>query len=137
LSAGELGAFYRTPRRISDARVINLPESGGQIFLWNEDAGNGGRTPHYAVSPDGKTVATIREVSYEMMLRYAKFDPLAEVPAAPDNLTARSGASSEFRFRRRFQNFFIRRAAIYNDCRTLFSFHGKYLHCLSRARHKF
>ncbi len=46
LSAGELGAFYRTPRRISDARVINLPESGGQIFLWNEDAGNGGRTPN-------------------------------------------------------------------------------------------
>jgi len=95
LNAGELGTFHRTPRRILSARLINLPENSGQIFVWNEETESGSQSPHYAISLDGKTIGTIRETSYEMMLRYGKFDPLAEIPATPDNLTARIGTSAD------------------------------------------
>jgi hypothetical protein len=95
LSAGEFGTFHRTARRISDARLVNLPETNARVFLWNEDAASGGKSPFYAVSLDGKTIETIRETSYEMMLRYAKFDPLVETPTAPDNLTARTGTTTD------------------------------------------
>jgi hypothetical protein len=87
LSADKVGAFHRTPRKISDARLINLPESSGKVYVWNEETGDGAQSPHYAVSLDGKTVSTVRETSNEMLLRYARFDPLVEVPATPDNLT--------------------------------------------------
>jgi hypothetical protein len=95
LSAGELGAFHRTPRKISDARLINLPETGGQVFVWNEETGSGSKSPHYAISLDGKIVGTVRETSYEMLLRYGKFDPLVEIPSTADNLTAKNGTNSD------------------------------------------
>lgn len=95
LSAGKVGAFHRTPRKISGARLINLPESNGRVFVWNEETGGGTKSPHYAISLDGKTVGAARETSYEMLLRYAKFDPLVEVPATPDNLTERAETGTD------------------------------------------
>jgi len=95
LSAGELGTFYRTERKISDSRLITLPETNAQVVMWNEETGSGGKSPFYAVSLDGKTVGRIQETSYEMLLRYGKFDPLVEMPATPDNLMARTGVSGD------------------------------------------
>ena len=90
LSATEFGDFYRTTREVSGARAIDLPDSRTKVFIWNEADENGGRIPFYAVSLDGKTIAKTQETSFEMKLRYAKFDPLVGVPATPENLTAKS-----------------------------------------------
>ncbi len=89
LSADNVGAFHRTPRKISGTRVIDLPGSSGKVYVWTEETGEGTQLPHYAVSLDGKTVNSVRETSYEVLLRYATFDPLLAVPATPDNLTRR------------------------------------------------
>jgi hypothetical protein len=95
LSTTELGAFYQTARTVSNARSVALPESDTQVFTWQEEAANGSKSPFYAISMDGKTVAKIQETSYEMMLRYGKFDPIVEVPATPDFLTAKTGVNAE------------------------------------------
>ena len=94
-STTELGTFYRTARTVNDARLINLPDSAAQVFVWQED-GEAGKVPFYAISLDGKTINKIQQTSYEMMLRYGKFDPLVEVvPTVPAALTARPSISGE------------------------------------------
>ena len=95
LSAGELGTFHRTPRSVTEARLINLPESKTQVFTWNEENQSGSKSPFYAISLDGKTIGKVQETSYEMMLRYGKFDPLVSTPATPDELTARPAISGD------------------------------------------
>ncbi|MCY7375500.1 MAG: FG-GAP-like repeat-containing protein, partial [Pyrinomonadaceae bacterium] len=95
LSAGELGKFHRTTREVSDARAINLPESKTKVLTWNETAESGNKVPFYAISLDGKTVAKIQETSFDLKLRFAKFDPLVEVPATPDALTAKTAIDAD------------------------------------------
>ena len=75
LSSHELGEIHRTTQAISDERIVKLPDSETQIIAWNE-----GTTPFYAVSLDGKTVSRVTETSYELKLRYGKFDPLVSTP---------------------------------------------------------
>ncbi|MCY7348291.1 MAG: FG-GAP-like repeat-containing protein [Pyrinomonadaceae bacterium] len=95
LSADGLGTFYRTTRAISDARLIVLPNSDTRIITWQEENESGGKLPFYAVSLNGQTIEKVQETSYEMLLRYAKFDPLAGVPSTPDALTAKNRTDAE------------------------------------------
>jgi hypothetical protein len=89
LSTKELRAFHRTTRQTSDARLINLPNSNRKIITWNEQENDGRKVPVYAISLDGETVSKVQETSYELMLRFAKFDPLANIPQTPDSLSAK------------------------------------------------
>ncbi|MGD9691006.1 MAG: S8 family serine peptidase [Phycisphaerales bacterium] len=65
------------------ARVLPIPGGPGWIALWN-DAG----APHYAISLDGLTVDRHGPTSYDLLLRYDRFDPLAREPVVPPALTA-------------------------------------------------
>jgi hypothetical protein len=95
LSVSGLGTFHRTVREVTEARAIEMPESPAKVVVWNETAGGGSKVPHYAISLDGKTVSAVKETSYELMLRYGKFDPLVGVPSTPSELTARRAASGK------------------------------------------
>jgi hypothetical protein len=95
MNAGGLGTFYRSARAITDARVIELPQSNTKVFTWQEEGQSGSKSPFYAISLDGKTIVKTQETSYEMLLRYANFDPLVEVPTTTDALTAKNSADAE------------------------------------------
>jgi hypothetical protein len=88
LSTPELGTFHRTSNKIENARLIQVPHSRAQIALWQEQQADGRNASFYAISLDGQTVARVQETSYDILLRYAKFDPAAERPAIPQNLKA-------------------------------------------------
>jgi hypothetical protein len=72
-----------------------LPESNTKVFTWQEEGESGSKSPFYAISLDGKTIEKTQETSYEMLLRYAKFDPLIEVPATTAALTAKNIGDAE------------------------------------------
>ncbi|MDQ3713339.1 MAG: S8 family serine peptidase, partial [Acidobacteriota bacterium] len=95
MSAGALGTFHRTTRAITDAQIIELPQSNTKVFTWQEAGESGSKSPFYAISLDGKTIEKTQETSYEMLLRYAKFDPLVEIPTTTDALTAKNDGDAE------------------------------------------
>ena len=95
LFTSDLGAFHRTSRTISDTRAMTFPNSKTQVFTWQEDNETGSRTAYYAISLDGKAVSTVQEASNEMLLRYAAFDPLVQVPQTPLKLSARAERQTE------------------------------------------
>jgi Carboxypeptidase regulatory-like domain/Subtilase family len=86
LFTDDLGSFHRTSRTVSDTRAISFADSKTQVFTWQEDNQRDSRTSHYAISLDGTTVSTVQEASTEMLLRYAAFDPLVQVPKTPQKL---------------------------------------------------
>ncbi|MBV9956791.1 MAG: S8 family serine peptidase, partial [Acidobacteria bacterium] len=88
LSTPELGTFYRTSNKIENARLIELSGSPARIALWEEQRADGTYAPFYAISLDGHEVARVHETSYDILLRYAKFDPAAASPSIPQNLRA-------------------------------------------------
>ena len=94
LSTPALGKFYRTTRRTSDMRLIQFPETNAQVMTWREQDGDG-KKPFYAVSMDGKSVSRATETSYEVMLRYGKFDPLVAQPVVPRILQAKTDDSGK------------------------------------------
>ncbi len=93
LSANGLGTFHRTSRRIENARLLDLPDSTAQVALWEEQRTDGSKASFYAISLDGRTMATAQETSYDILLRYAKFDPATQRPAVPENLKASAPAA--------------------------------------------
>ncbi|HZH35125.1 MAG TPA: S8 family serine peptidase, partial [Pyrinomonadaceae bacterium] len=89
LGTSSLGDFHRTERTISDTKIIQLPESNGKAIIWQEQ-GVGRKIPFYALSTDGKNVSRVQETSYDLMLRYASFDPLVSAPETPSALSAKT-----------------------------------------------
>ncbi len=72
------GEFHSTSREVVDLRTIVVPGTTETVILWNE-VDQGGVIPHYALSRDGQTLAgRVRETSYDMDLRYGRFDPLVD-----------------------------------------------------------
>jgi hypothetical protein len=93
LSASGLGTFHRTPHKIANARLIEAPESRTELAVWEEQRADGRTAYFYAISLDGQTVARVQETSYDILLRYSKFDPVRQRPAIPENLRAGAPAS--------------------------------------------
>ena len=93
LSSQNLGTFHRSSQKIENARSIQLPNSRTELVLWEELQADGRTTSFYAISLDGQSVASVQETSYDILLRYAKFDPMRERPAVPENLKARAAGS--------------------------------------------
>ncbi|HSK72964.1 MAG TPA: FG-GAP-like repeat-containing protein [Pyrinomonadaceae bacterium] len=87
LSTAESGEFYRSARQPLDVKTIDLSESNARVILWNEESA-GRKIPFYAVSLDGNEVSASKETSYELKLRYRKFDPLVDLPDTPASLEA-------------------------------------------------
>ncbi len=71
--------FHSTAAEVRDARLVEVPSSDQVVALWEERAGNDW-LPFYAISLDGQSFATIKQTSYELMLRLERFDPLERVP---------------------------------------------------------
>jgi len=78
------------PRRGGE---IRLQDSRTVVRTWRDQGGN-----HYAVSVDGGQFVEVENTSYEILLRYAEFDPMAGPPAVPPHLqSAGIGAEDELR----------------------------------------
>jgi len=85
--------FHRTANEIRDQRLIDVPGSPGRVALWSEVLPDGAVVPFYGISLDGSTMATVRQTSYVMELRYGKFDPQVTEPPVPASLAADSGSN--------------------------------------------
>ena len=72
--------FHRTANPVSGERLVEVAGSPVRLVLWNETLPDGSLQAHYAIGLDGNNMATVRPTSYEMQLRYAKFDPEAGAP---------------------------------------------------------
>ena len=59
------------------ARMIAVPGTSVVLKLWDARGPNGVVVPHYAISRDGAAFSAPRPTSYEILLRYDEFDPLA------------------------------------------------------------
>ena len=71
-----------------DERLINVPGSTTRLILWEETDANGVTAPFYAISLDGKSIATVRETSYVLKLRHGDHDPAVFVPSVDTSLAA-------------------------------------------------
>jgi hypothetical protein len=89
LTSPRLGTLRETAQKIENARSIRMPNSNAELVLWDEQQTDGRELPFYAISLDGRTVNSVQQASYDLLLRYAKFDPALQRPAIPETL--RSG----------------------------------------------
>ncbi|MAG55344.1 MAG: peptidase S8 [Planctomycetes bacterium] len=76
-------SVHRTRAAVLNTRVVATEASPVIAVLWDQfDAGEG-RVPWYALSLDGKSFSRVTRTSYEIKLKYARFDPLVDVPGVP------------------------------------------------------
>lgn len=74
---------------IFNQRYIAVPGSTILLKLWEEQLDTGEVLPFYSISLDGgNSVVRTVQVSYELGLRYAHFDPLEETPVVEPVLAA-------------------------------------------------
>jgi hypothetical protein len=76
---------HETQAHVDDLALRSVPGSLALAATWTETTGNQA-TPFYALSLDGITFHGAQSTSYEIELRYARFDPLRSVPAVPASL---------------------------------------------------
>ena len=88
LRLGDADPFHTTDRTVVNLRSVAIPNSVGIAVLWEEIDVNARREPFYAVGLDGTNVDTVRATSYDLRLRFARFDPAIEAPAVPAALLA-------------------------------------------------
>src|SRR5688572_27577422 len=72
----------QTSSEVADLDLRSVPGSPALAATWTEFA-DGARVPWYALSLDGVRFHPAQPTSYEIELRYARFDPLVQVPAVP------------------------------------------------------
>ena len=60
---------------------IEIAGTSVKLVTWEETATDGEMTAHYGISLDGQSIALINPTSYELGLRYARFDPTDGEPA--------------------------------------------------------
>jgi len=70
------------------ARLIDVPNSSVVLALWEETDASGASVPYYGISLDGRDFVRTTPTSYELGLRYARFDPLAGEPTVAAHLAA-------------------------------------------------
>jgi len=91
LQWGQRPSFHVTPNQVSDLRLVPIEGSRKFSVVWNETDDRGATSSHYAISLDGRTFATVRETSYEIMMRRTSFDPLDRVPSFQGSVTGPGG----------------------------------------------
>ena len=76
-------------KKMINEREITVPDSNIILRIWNEKTDEGNNLPYYSISLDGgNTVVRTVQASYELGLRYAHFDPIAENPFVEPALEA-------------------------------------------------
>jgi len=84
----QIGVFHTTANPIQNWRLVQLPDSNAQLALWEEQ--DGGRVvAFYAIIRDGQRAAAVRRVSYDVLLRHSRFDPLVAEPLIADLVAAK------------------------------------------------
>jgi serine protease AprX len=81
LESGDV-VVHQTPSAVEDLTLRGVPGSPALAATWTERA-DGVATPWYALSLDGALFHASQPTSYELELRYARFDPLRAQPAVP------------------------------------------------------
>jgi len=84
--------FYRTTNDVIAPRLTEVPGSPIRLVLWEEILPNKAVVPFYAISLDGRTIATVRRTSYVLKLRYGDFDPGVGEPVVEARLAADASA---------------------------------------------
>lgn len=79
---------HRTRGAVANAKAMRLPGSTTQVVTWTETTRGGKSTPYYAISLDGKTVQRVTSTSYDVDLKFAKFDPVGDDPSMDARLKA-------------------------------------------------
>ncbi len=74
----------------ANVRTIEVPGTSTVLATWDALSGSA-LVPHFGISLDGQSLVRIAEPVYEIGLRYARFDPLVNVPAVDAGLAARDG----------------------------------------------
>jgi len=84
-----IGNFYSTGHEVRNLDAFGVPGSSILVSTWEENVDANRWSPFFAISLDGQQVATARETSAELLLRYGNFDPLVAGAAQgePDPLT--------------------------------------------------
>jgi hypothetical protein len=90
--------FRRTTAEVGDAVLIPLPGGVGVAARWSETDG-AGRAEWSAVSLDGRSFSRPREVSFDLRLKRATFDPLAGAPEFSDSILPPAGELHLVQFR--------------------------------------
>ena len=73
-----------------DVRAFSVEGTTLCARVWQEADAVGGRTSWWSAAPDGVNFSPPRLATYELLLRYARFDPLVGQPAVPGLLAASS-----------------------------------------------
>jgi len=87
--------FHATTDRVLEPRLVDIPDSPGVAAVWQEARPDGTVADCYAISLDGRRFARERETNYQLVLRYAMFDPTVSAPYVAPAL--RANAESELR----------------------------------------
>ncbi len=82
--------FHSTDNSVGNLRSVAIPHSAGVAVLWEETDDNELREPYYAISLDGSNVDEVRATSYDLQLRYARFDPGDTEPAVHSALVGQT-----------------------------------------------
>jgi len=69
-----------TQQQVDGLRELRVPDSRATALIWSEVDDQGARSPWYAISLDGRSVARSHATSYAIRMEQATFDPLAELP---------------------------------------------------------
>jgi hypothetical protein len=82
-------AFFPQNSEVSNERYIVVPDSSVVLKLWDQKLSTGEIVPFYSISLDGgKSVVRTVQPSYEIGLRYARFDPLQGEPSVEPMLAS-------------------------------------------------
>jgi hypothetical protein len=81
--------FHRSSAAIRSIEEVPVP-GPTRVFTWTEQTKNEAK-PFYAITLDGKTFPRVTPTSYDVELKYARFDPLKAVPPVEPDLASDSG----------------------------------------------
>ena len=99
LKLEEFGEIARSGNEIKNEKLIYLPESNGRVITWNETAVDANQTEQViykcAISLDGTKINVVKEISYDILLRFEKFDPLVKIPQVPEALVAKTAIKDD------------------------------------------
>jgi serine protease AprX len=79
-------AFAQQTQAVRDIRVPGKPAFAS---VWTTPGSSGPET-NYTLSLDGKVTTTVLNVNYDLLLRFERFDPVADRPNIPQQLQANS-----------------------------------------------
>lgn len=92
----DLSSGQQVVRRTSlEVRDVAVRSAAGQLpayATWTERDSAGAEKTWYAASADGRSWPVVRELPYEVPLRYAAHDPLEGSPTVPATLTSLPGS---------------------------------------------